>query len=262
MKKKFLFVLPMILTLVGCGGGNTSSVAATSSATSTSSTTTTSSVAASSTEASSVAASSAEATSSVEETSSSADPSDDTFKVQAEYSPDIEFYTGPGFSGTGTGAEIIIKDSKGAFDTDNGYYISYLYKYGAEMNYTINSTADISNVTLKWRISAEFFNNQTYTMTDNQIMINGSLLTYAKISFTDVPAQTSGQSKPFEDYTVSTNVSLKKGDNVLKYMTANTTAPGGTMTATAPIIDCFKFSNLSGATLTFTDAVTDYATLN
>ncbi len=180
-----------------------------------------------------------------------------TLVVEAEFSPDIEWAEDyPGFSGSQSGEHIIVPDTTGAFQASNGYYVSYLYKYGASIGFTITASKACT-AKLTWRISGEFFNNQTYTMANNQITINEAPVVYAQISFTDIPSQTEKKSKPFTDKVLGT-INLVEGENHLVYTTTNNNRLGGTMSATAPIIDCFKLTDFGDAELEFSDKKTDY----
>lgn len=180
-----------------------------------------------------------------------------TFVIEAEFSPDIEWADEyPGFSGSQSGANIIVKDSDGSFGASNGYYVSYLYKRGASLSYTITSDKEVE-VELYWRISGEFFNNQTYNMTDNEITVNNNMVVYSRITLNDIPGQGQNKNRPFTDVKLS-KVKLNAGENKLVYTTQNETKLGGTMSATAPIIDCFKIKNYQDAKLEFSDAKTDY----
>lgn len=191
------------------------------------------------------------------ETSSTTTEEPGTLVLEAEFSPDIEWAEDyPGFSGSQNGANIIVPDRTGDFQASNGFYVSYLYKYGATIGFTITSNKACT-AKLTWRISGEFFNNQTYTMANNSITINDTPVVYAQISFTDIPSSTEGRSKPFTDKLLST-INLKEGENKLVYMTKNNNGLGGTMSATAPIIDCFKLTDFGDAELEFSDKKTDY----
>ncbi len=191
------------------------------------------------------------------ETSSTTTEEPGTLVLEAEFSPDIEWAEDyPGFSGSQNGANIIVPDRTGDFQASNGFYVSYLYKYGATIGFTITSNKACT-AKLTWRISGEFFNNQTYTMANNSITINDIPVVYAQISFTDIPSSTEGRSKPFTDKLLST-INLKEGENKLVYMTKNNNGLGGTMSATAPIIDCFKLTDFGDAELEFSDKKTDY----
>lgn len=180
-----------------------------------------------------------------------------TFVIEAEFSPDIEYADEyPGFSGSQSGANIIVQDRDGSFGASNGYYVSYLYKRGASLSYTITSDKDVE-VELYWRISGEFFNNQTYNMTDNEITVNENMVVYSRITLDDIPGQGQNKNRPFTDVKLN-KVKLHAGNNTLVYTTQNETKLGGTMSATAPIIDCFKIKNYQDAKLEFSDAKTDY----
>ena len=63
-----------------------------------------------------------------------------TLVLEAEFSPDIEWAEDyPGFSGSQSGANIIVPDRTGDFQASNGFYVSYLYKCGATIGLSITS---------------------------------------------------------------------------------------------------------------------------
>ena len=94
-------------------------------------------------------------------------------------------------------------------------------------------------------------------MTDNEITVNNSMVVYSKITFDDIPGQGENKNRPFTDVKLN-KVKLHAGENKLVYTTTNENKLGGTMSATAPIIDCFKIKNYQDAKLEFSDAKTDY----
>jgi hypothetical protein len=247
--KKNLLTLLLLPLLVGCGETATSAATKTSEQSNATKTTekASESVAASSTNSAAAAASS----------SSAAEEDPGTLVLEAEFSPDIEWAEDyPGFSGSQSGANIIVPDRDGSFGASNGFYVSYLYKYGATIGFTVTASKACT-AKLTWRISAEFFNNQTYTMADNEITVNDTPVVYAQISYNNVPSQSDGRNQPFEDKKLGT-INLVEGENKIVYTTKNNTVPGGTMQSTAPIIDCFKLTDFGDATLEFSDKKTDY----
>lgn len=233
-KKNLLLILPALL-VVSCGKTSTSSTASTNSGTS------------SSLSGASDASSSA-VSSSVSNSSSAAAP---TFIIEAEGSPDIEDYTGPGFSGTASGPECIQVDGEGLYQASGGKFVSYLYANNATLSYTFTSSKAVSKAKLSWRISGEFY-NMSFSCTDCQVLLNNTVSPYSKITWTDVPTQSSGKKKVFQDYVASASANILEGENTIVYRTANTNALGGTMVATAPLLDCFKIDNYGDAKLSWT----------
>ncbi len=169
-----------------------------------------------------------------------------TYVYEAE---DLDFsdFTGPGYSGNANGTDAIIRDdSNGVVNASNGYFISYLYADGIALTFTIESDREVDNATLSLRLSAEIMdfyitstvgaNLPTYTVT-----VNGTSINYGNVYFIDVPSQFEEISYlPFQDYVMSVNVSLVEGTNTVVLLTDNSIAMGGTMTATAPMVDAIK----------------------
>ena len=184
------------------------------------------------------------------DTGTSVAPSDGTttYVFEAEYNPDIETMTGAAFSGTYTGLDMIQNDTKnGDYQASNGYYVTGLCTPGQLLTFTINSDKDVSNCTFIMRISSEAYN---ITLKPNfyDIYVNNETINYKEISLSDVPGYQQGF-KAFEDYTLTTKLKLKKGENTIAFYTNNSTKLGGTFSATAPMLDCFKIK--TDATLTW-----------
>lgn len=162
---------------------------------------------------------------------------------------------GMGASGGSQGANMVDSPAPGmeGINASNGYYVTYLYSRGLTLTFMINSDRDVSDATLIFRISAEnvpfalcpsgggdYTENGTLR-SDYMIMLNGKPINYETIEITDVTGHTStGGRRPFSDFTIAVNLTLKKGMNTFAFTTANTNGMGGTMAATAPVIDCIK----------------------
>lgn len=175
-----------------------------------------------------------------------------TFVFEAEYNPYIENMSGPAFSGTYTGLDMIqhdfINKSTGelAYEASNGYYVTGLWKNGQTMAFTINSDQAVTGATFVWRISCECY-NIALEPGFYDIYVNGEQINYKKIEINDVPSYQTGYRK-FEDFTLTTKLALKEGENQIIFYTTNKTAMGGTMTATAPTFDCFKIKTKANLT--------------
>ncbi|MFA6830221.1 MAG: hypothetical protein WCR67_05935 [Bacilli bacterium] len=227
-KKTLLVIIPCILGLASCSASSTSTSTSTS------------------TEGS--------AATSTEESTSLPEGSKE-FIIEAEGSESIEDLQGNGFSGTATGAEMILRDTSGEYAASDSLYVSYLYKNGLTLEYTFNSTVAISGAKLSWRISGEFYNME-FSCTDCMVTLNNNLITYTTVTWNDIPTQLSGKKKAFSDYTLKTSCNIVEGENTLTYKVNNTRALGGTMAATSPMIDCFKLTYVGDAEMSWDP--TDY----
>ncbi len=176
------------------------------------------------------------------------------YTFEAEYVDDIVNMSGAGYSGTATGYELIKKDKGGAAKASNGYYVTYLYYKGAELDFKITSDTDVTDAKLILRLSAEVM-DVSLTTEDYNVVVNDSMIGYSQINITNVPAQGSGQTKEFADFTLTKKLSLKQGENVIKLITNNTKKMFGTMDSTAPMIDCMKIS--TNANLVFANEEKD-----
>ena len=187
---------------------------------------------------------------------------------QAEYVSIDPNETYPGYSGEARGTAIISQvttETGVVTDRDRplnsrvtehyGYYITYLYKPDATLEFVIECSEEVKGATLKANLSVEMQAVWTFAPTGEsayRVEVNGKDLNYGTISFAGNPADSSTSYKaPFREYTLG-KIDLKKGTNVIRLITANTnTAFGGTMKAVAPMVDCIKIEDIGSATLTW-----------
>lgn len=173
-------------------------------------------------------------------------PGSTEYVFEAEYVDCSKIGNVDGWSGGGSNTDVIAPDM-GDHDTSNGFYVTYLYTNNATIEFVINSDKAVNDARIVWRLSAEGA-DYTISPSNYKVEVNGTELEYAPVQFKNVPGV--GDMLPFKDYVLATNVSLKEGENVISFITANTTSLGGTTTATAPIIDCIKIT--TSASLTWT----------
>lgn len=170
---------------------------------------------------------------------------DATYVFEAEYT-DVSRIRGVGYSGGATGTSIIINESLRSnpedtpIEASNGYFVSYLYGRDLALEFVINSDKAVDNVKLTLRLSAEITD---FTITDETytILVNDEKVSYEPIAFTNVPPMATQIVMPFQDFLISTSVSLVEGENVIVLQTTNDdSSMGGTMRAVAPMVDCIK----------------------
>lgn len=183
-----------------------------------------------------------------------------TYVFEAEHVSLVDRATGQplkgmGASGGAEGPNMVDSPSPGTegINASNGYYVTYLYAMGLALHFVISSDRDVTDATLIFRISAE---NSPYALSSylNEgttaagtlysqylIMLNDVAIQYETIEVRDVTGHSAtGGKRPFSDFTIAVNLSLKKGMNVFSFITANSHGMGGTMSGTAPVIDCIK----------------------
>ncbi len=161
--------------------------------------------------------------------------------------------SGPAFSGTAMESGMIIYDTKHGASNDR--FVGYLYQRYNSLEFFINADEAADNVILVARLSAEM-RNFTFNKSNFSISVNGVSLDYGDIAFTNVPSNSynSIECLPFEDYIISTTVSLKKGMNLISFMTENDEKmEGSTLLAAAPLVDCIKLT--STAVLTWCESM-------
>ena len=151
---------------------------------------------------------------------------------------------GPAFSGT-CSEEGMIVTAPVDRNCSGGYFLSYLYREGNSLEFFVVCDEEISDVTLYARLSAEL-RDYTYDPSNFEILLNDVPLTYSPIAFTNVPFDTENFSEgadsldclPFQDYLIGTNLTLRKGLNLVQVVTKNSVPmEGTTLEAAAPIVD-------------------------
>lgn len=174
----------------------------------------------------------------------------------------------PGYSGSATGAQIVAADDTGGTahsevfplnskkPTHVGHYVTYLYKEAATLKFVIYSDKAVTNAKLTASLGYEILTTGSLTIAptgDNaySFIVNGNALQYSPITITGKDISAGGMFKStFAEYTVSMNVSLVEGMNVIELVTANSNAAlAGTTSAVAPMVDYIKLDNLGGAEL-------------
>lgn len=178
---------------------------------------------------------------------------------------DFSNFFGWGFSGNATGTDAIVLDTTGIGQASNNRFVTYLYGKGITLNFEIYSDRNVDNVVLTLRLSGEvkdFFIQSTKTigLLEEEpvytIKVNNQTIQYSNISFTNVPSQSDNTLLPFKDFVISININLVEGKNVISLITDNELGMGGTMSATAPMIDCLKLTTY--AILTWTPKLDNY----
>ena len=74
------------------------------------------------------------------------------------------------------------------------------------------------------------------------IQHNGNPIEYnmVEVSYNAADYTATDGWRPFSDFVLVTNFSLVEGNNKFEFISSNMDGMGGTMAATAPVIDCLK----------------------
>ena len=153
---------------------------------------------------------------------------------------------GPAYSGTCSEEGMIVPAPKDR-GCSNGYFVSYLYREDNSLEFFIACDEEVTDVTLYARLSAEL-RDYTFDPSNYEIQLNGVSLNYSPIEFVNVPtaddlddAASQLDCLPFQDYVIGTNLTLKKGQNLIQLITKNSVGmEGSTLEAAAPIVDAIK----------------------
>lgn len=155
-----------------------------------------------------------------------------TYIFEAEHT-DLLDKAGPGYSGENAGAGMIVTNTNIGASGDK--FVAYQCKNGNSLEFYLASDEAVQDATLIVRFAAEYA-SMTLTPEIYQISVNGTPLDYEDIVLT---LPDGAQQSQFADFAI-TGVSLKEGENLIQLKTDNNIGLGGTLTATAPIIDCIK----------------------
>lgn len=157
------------------------------------------------------------------------------FTMEAEYT-DFTNKAGMGYSSNVIGTDMIVKDN-GTANASNGFYVSYLYYNGATLDFDFTAEEAVEDAYLVVRLSSEFYdiflNDENY-----RIVVNGEDLTGFNFDLSGALSVSTEDKRPFTNFTVTTTLSLPQGENRISLIVDNNDNYGGTMRASAPLVDC------------------------
>ena len=206
-------------------------------------------------------------------------------RVEAELAPAITEYDGgrgmdgATYSGGQKGKGLICKAYEGDFNIEPMYindwrydqaryatssdpsdeiygaFVHFHYVKGNKFTYIVESSADVDNAVMFMKIASEYgeeridtgdteckFNDAMFP-----VKVNGTALQYGTIIVHGIDQR---NIMPFQDYLLSTKVSLKAGTNTIEMEIDNDVCLFGTIGSTAPMIDCLKIYAPSALTVT------------
>lgn len=168
---------------------------------------------------------------------------------------DLTYLSGHGWSNEVMGYGLLLKDKYNA-EASNGFALGYLYENGNEIEFYINSTADVEGVTLILRCTMEHkVTSASIAWDEMEITVNdGDPIEYRTLNFNGIPGllTVKGELLPFANKTIG-KIDLTEGENLIKITITNDITMEGTMQATAPIIDCIILRTEADAELTWAE---------
>ena len=168
---------------------------------------------------------------------------------------------GSGYSNEPKGLQLVVSDEARDAGSHNGYYLHDLYRNGLHIEFVITSDRDVEDATLTLWLAGEYYD---CTVTDQNFYVSvrpagadpwdEEITTYFEfepIEFTMEMSGDYGAFTQFAAYEITTQMPLVKGENVVRLEIANTEhhGAGGTVNATAPMIDCISI--VTNAVLTW-----------
>ena len=188
------------------------------------------------------------------ETPTVGNPGDFIFEAE---NVDLIYLSGHGWSNEVLGVGLLIRDDYGA-NASNGYSLGYLYERDNAVEFYINSSAAVEDVTLILRCTMEHkVSSAEITWDQMEITVNGGdPIQYRTLKFNGIPGllTVKGEMLPFANKTIG-KIDLVEGENLITITITNDITMEGTMQATAPIIDCIILRTDADVELTW---ATDY----
>ena len=188
------------------------------------------------------------------EEATEAEESGKEFVFEAE-NVDLTYLSGHGWSNEVMGVGLLIKDKYNA-GASNQFALGYLYENGNEVEFYIDSTADVEDVTLVLRCTMEHKNDSaSITWEEMEITVNDEdPIQYRTLNFKNIPGLLTVKNElaPFENKTIG-KINLVEGENLIKIAITNDITMEGTMQATAPIIDCIILKTDADVELTWAE---------
>lgn len=158
---------------------------------------------------------------------------------------------GSNYSGPANGKNLI----KGDDSASNGKYISGLYYRGGYLEFVIDSDAAVENAQLRLVLGCEYA-DITLTAATYRVTVNEEIIPYTaqiKLGNGTAVSTNPGLRGGWQEVNIG-NISLKKGENVIRLTVNNNQTPAGeagTVDAASPMVDCIKI--ITDANLTMTE---------
>lgn len=151
---------------------------------------------------------------------------------------------GRGYSGEAEDKYLVQRVSADSdLQVSNDRFLGYTYDPSLYFDFDIASDRTVSDAKIVLRLSGEFAD---FTLTPDMFVVslNDVALDYGSIVISDVPNM---NIKAFDDFVIVENATLNEGANNVQLKVNNSVnwIGGGTVAATAPLIDCMKITTSS-----------------
>lgn len=173
-----------------------------------------------------------------------------TYTFEAE-GVDLTEQSGRGWSNEAAGCKMIqgqniasIRNNATVLKSiSNGYFVGFFGIEGTTFEFNINSSAAEDDATLVLRLASEW-GTMTVDNTIMRVYVNDEEINYTPFTVTGTKI-TDGAIKygaPFKDFTVSTSMKLKVGENTVKLVAQGKTY-GDKAIPMGPGVDCIKIKS-------------------
>ena len=141
-----------------------------------------------------------------------------------------------------------------------GGFVHYNYEKNNTLTWELESDVAATNVTIFMRVSGEYGLDEPFQAFQGQgesrvyerysdqsfpVKVNGTALQYGTQTIHNIVPK---EFIKFQDYLLSTTVSLNAGKNTIQMIVDNTDTLNGTIASTAPVVDCIKIISTSNIT--------------
>ena len=141
-----------------------------------------------------------------------------------------------------------------------GGFVHYNYENGNTLTWELESDVAAENVTIFMRVSGEYGLNESfqafqgqgedrvfeqYSQTSFPVKVNDVALEYGTQTIHNIIPK---EFIKFQDFMLSTTVSLRAGTNTIQMLVNNKDTLNGTIASTAPVVDCIKVFSSSQIT--------------
>lgn len=171
---------------------------------------------------------------------------------------DLSEQSGRGWSNEAQGCGMIqgentfsIRDNKTVLNSlSNKYFVGFFSTEGTVLEFNINADAADAQATLVLRLASEW---GTLVVDDSvmTIEVNGTKISYDAFNVTGKKIDGATEIEygvPFKDFTVSSKINLKQGENTIKLIASGKPYPQTPSLCMGPGVDCIKIKSTAKLT--------------
>lgn len=166
------------------------------------------------------------------------------YTMEAEYI-DLSAVVGAGISSEASGVNMIHGNGTDAEKNkgwSSGYYLGFTYVANLELNFVFEAEQE-AKATIVLRLGSEI-GDITFDPNSLAVKLNGEAITYSNI----LVYGSDMADMEFKDYTITSNATLKQGENTISIVVLNNTLRSGQVGG--PMVDAIKLTTNTRLTWT------------